>query len=106
LIDSLFRATTGNGRHTKQLSILYGGTGWIIQLIQQPKDLLKATEQGFLGWCGFLSPADRTIGKTTLIGVWFSIEMGIWDFWIFKVTFFAHFLYHFWLLDIILGIKD
>ena len=39
----------------------------------------------------FGSPANRTIGKTALIGDWFSTKIVIWDFWNFKVPFFAHF---------------
>ena len=42
----------------------------------------------------FWSPANRTIGKTALIGHWFSTKIAIWDLWIFKVPFFAHF--HYW----------
>ena len=34
-------------------------------------------------------PANRTIGKTALIGDWFSTKMVILDFWIFKVHFFS-----------------
>ena len=39
----------------------------------------------------FGSPANRTIGKTALIRVWFGTKIVIWDFWNFKVPFFAHF---------------
>ena len=42
----------------------------------------------------FGTPANRTIGKTALIGDWFSTNTTISDFWIFKVhflgTFFAY----------------
>ena len=41
----------------------------------------------------FWSPVNCTIGKTALIGVWFSIEITIWDFWLFKVPLFAHLCY-------------
>jgi hypothetical protein len=37
----------------------------------------------------FGSPANRTIGKTALIGDWFSTKPTILDFWIFKVHFFG-----------------
>ena len=39
----------------------------------------------------FGSPANRTIGKTALIGDWFSTKIAILDFWISKVPFFANF---------------
>ena len=45
----------------------------------------------------FWYPANRTIGKTALIEHWFSSKIVIWDFWIFKVPFFAHF--HYWNLN-------
>jgi hypothetical protein len=41
----------------------------------------------------FWSPVNRTIGKTALIEDCFSTKIAIWDFWILKVPFFAHFLY-------------
>ena len=40
----------------------------------------------------FWSPANRTFGKTALIGDCFSTKTSILDFWIFKV----HFLGIFW----------
>ena len=43
----------------------------------------------------FGSPANRTIGKTALIGDWFSTKTAIWDFWIFKVPFFCSFPWNF-----------
>ena len=39
----------------------------------------------------FWSPANHTIRKTALIRDWFTTKMVNWDFWIFKVPFFAHF---------------
>ena len=42
----------------------------------------------------FWSPANCTIGKTTLIRHWFSTKITIWDIWIFKVPFLTHF--HYW----------
>ena len=39
----------------------------------------------------FAPPGIRTIGKTVLIGDWFSTKIAIYDFWIVKVPFFAHF---------------
>ena len=39
----------------------------------------------------FGSPEIRTIGKTALIGDWFSTKIAIWDFWIFKVPFYCLF---------------
>ena len=41
----------------------------------------------------FWSPANRTIAKTALIEHWFSTKIAIWDFWAFKVHFFANFQY-------------
>ena len=43
----------------------------------------------------FEFPANRTIGKTALIGDWFSTKIAIWDFWIFKVLFFCSFPWNF-----------
>ena len=43
----------------------------------------------------FGSPANRTIGKTALIGDWFSTKIAIWDFWIFKVPLFGSFSCYF-----------
>ena len=39
----------------------------------------------------FAHPGNRTIDKTVLFGDWFSTKIAIYDFWIFKVPFFAHF---------------
>ena len=40
----------------------------------------------------FAPPGNRTIEETVLVfGDWFSTKIAIYDFWIFKVPFFAHF---------------
>ena len=41
----------------------------------------------------FMPPGNRTIAKTVLIGDWFSTKIAFHDFWIFKVPFFAWFIY-------------
>ena len=39
----------------------------------------------------FVLPGKRAIVKIVLSGDWFSTKIAIYDFWIFKVCFFAHF---------------